>query len=108
MFKLDCLVFAALAEHRPHNLCLSPSLLTTVLQGSVHPGLSLREAAQRAGGGAEDGLRGAQEPRLVPWSDTQTGNTQDGQGLRCFHSGLYLGFNLTVSTTSALCLSNNR
>lgn len=75
-FNLGCLVFAALAELWPHNFA---SLLTTVLQGSVHPGLSPGEAAQRAGGGAEDGLRGTQEPRVVPWSDTPTGNTQDGR-----------------------------
>lgn len=47
----------------------------TVLQRSVHPGLPFRETAQRAGGRAEDGLRGAEKPRVVPWSNTKTGNT---------------------------------
>lgn len=50
-------------------------IFIAVLQRSVHPGLSFRETTPRAGGGTEDELRGAEKPRVVSWSNTQTGNT---------------------------------
>lgn len=76
--QLSCKCVCVVVEMLLLKFCLFFSLVyifITVLQGSVHPGLPIRETAQRAGGRAKDGLRGAEEPRMVPWSNTKTGNT---------------------------------
>lgn len=62
--------------HRSTCVRVCVCVLITVLQRSVHPGLSFWQTAQRAGGRTEDGLWGAQKSRVVPWSNTKTGNTQ--------------------------------